>query len=511
MGSVRLCALAGGLLLSAAAGGYAAGGPGTGAADFLKIPVGARETSLGGAFTAVADNADAVYYNPAGLNLLQSPEAAFSQNKFVEGVSQQWFAGAYPYKAGVFGFGANYLSVSAFDAYDTGDNRTGSVAASNLALYLSWGGGSPLDYKFIRAVSYGATVKYISETLDTERGSGYGLDLGVLADSPVENLRFGLNVENAVSSRIKFIEKGARPPLTFKTGATYALRTAAGPVLRGSLDYVFRGDRAGYIAAGLESVFFDVLSLRMGYSAFDDISNGLNFGLGFFLSKYTGRDISVDYSFSPTYAFGDIHKLSVAYKFGAQRNPVPQAAIPDEGTEDALNVEPAAPAPSKAPIEYYAEVLKNGSLYQRRSAVAELGARGGEDSFALLLGLLKNNNALIVRDAVSVLSGFKDPRVIDPLIELLKVDNEHMRLAAVSGLAQYRDPRVLAALAGSLDDRSPAVRAWAAEVLGKWNGFNAEAPLQEALKKEQVEKVRRAITGSLKKLDAAPRGTDNDR
>ena len=196
--------LAGGFFLLALGPVYSYG-PGTGAANFLKIPVGARETALGGAFTAVADNANAVYYNPAGLNLLQSREISFTQNNFVEGVSQQWLAAAYPYKAGVFGLGLNYLSISAFDAYDNADNLTGSVSADDLALYFSWGGGSPVASRFFRSVSYGASVKVISETLDTERGSGYGLDLGVLAASSVENLRFGLAVENAVSSKIKFI------------------------------------------------------------------------------------------------------------------------------------------------------------------------------------------------------------------------------------------------------------------------------------------------------------------
>ena len=460
---------------------------------------------MGGAFTAVADNADAVYYNPAGLNLLQSPEVSFAQNKFVEGVSQQWLALGYPHKAGVFGFAVNYLSVSAFDSYDNADNRTGSVSADNLALYLAWGGGTRLDRKYIRAVSYGATLKFISETLDTESGSGYGADLGLLAETAVENLRLGLSVENAVSSKIKFIEQGAKPPLTVKAGVTYALRSSMGPTLRGSLDYVFWADRPGYLAAGLESQLFDLLAARMGYSAFGDISNGLNFGLGFLLHKYTGRNIAVDYSFSPTYAFGDIHKLSVTYKFGPQRK-LPARAAEKEEEEPAPP--PASLEPQKTPLEYYVDTLKTGSIYQRRAAIAELGKRGGEDSFALLLEQLKDGNAWIVRDAVSVLARFDDQRVIAPMIELLKAENANMRLAAISGLARYKTAGVLMALKGSLADSSPEVRGWAAEVMGKWDGFEVVEALQTALNKEKVESVRRSIIGSLRKLDAGFRVTE---
>lgn len=300
---------------------YAAG-PGTGSADFLKIPVGARETSLGGAFTAVADNANAVYYNPAGLSLLEKPEVSFTYNKYIEGVSQQWLAAAYPYKSGAFGLGINYLSVSAFDAYDNADQPIGSVSAYDMAVYLSWGGRRPLDYKFLRSVSYGASAKYISEKLDTEKGAGYGLDLGFLATSAVENLRFGFSIENAVSTKIKFIEEGAKPPLKFKAGAMYKIRSSVAQIAaRFSLDYVYWNDRPGYIAAGMEYLFYDAFAVRMGYSSFGDISDGLNFGLGFDLSRHIGRSISVDYSFGATYAFGDIHKLGVTYKFGPRPSP----------------------------------------------------------------------------------------------------------------------------------------------------------------------------------------------
>lgn len=487
------------------AGSAAAFGPGTGSANFLKIPVGARETALGGAFTAVADNANAVHYNPAGLDLLQSPEVTFAHNRYLEGVSQQWLAAAYPHGAGVFGFGLNYLSVRPFDSYDNADNRTGSVSADSVALYFSWGSGRQLRYRLLRALSYGVTLKYISETLDTERGSGYGLDLGLLAATPVENLRLGLSVENALSSKITFIEEGARPPLKFKAGAGYQLRLPAGPVLRGSLDCVFGNDRPPYLTAGMESLLLEMLSLRLGYSALGDISNGLSFGLGFALSRYTRRDIAVDYSFAPTYAFGDIHKLGVTYRFGPRRRPPGAMALAAGAARD-VNMEPVTLAPQKTPIEYYSEILAGGSLFQRRSAIAELGVRGGEDSFSLLLGLLKDGNAVIVRDTVVVLSSFNDQRVIDPIIELFKGKDENVRLAAISGLARYKDYRVPRALAERLADPSPEVRSWAAEILGRRGEAGAVDPLQAALGTETDKKARRSIISALRKLDASAQG-----
>jgi HEAT repeat protein len=237
----------------------------------------------------------------------------------------------------------------------------------------------------------------------------------------------------------------------------------------------------------------------MGYSAFGDISNGLSFGLGCVLSKYTGRNISVDYSFSPTYSFGDVHKLSVTYKFGEKRETLDSLAAEKAAVDMSLG--PSSLAPEKTPSEYYLDIFNNGTLVQRRNAIAELGARGGEDSFKLLIGILKDSNPWIIRDAVLVLSKLDDKRVIAPLIELLKSDEEPIRMAAISGLARYKDPQVFAALVGCMDDKSPDVRVWAAEVLAKRTDPGAVEAIQAALKKEKDEKVRSSMMDYVRILD----------
>ena len=51
---------------------------GTTGAQFLELEVSSRAMGMGGAFTAVADDISAVYYNPAGLTSLYGREAAFT-------------------------------------------------------------------------------------------------------------------------------------------------------------------------------------------------------------------------------------------------------------------------------------------------------------------------------------------------------------------------------------------------------------------------------------------------
>ncbi len=43
------------------------GAAGAAAAPYLKLPMGARGTAMGEAFSGIADDVSALYYNPAGL------------------------------------------------------------------------------------------------------------------------------------------------------------------------------------------------------------------------------------------------------------------------------------------------------------------------------------------------------------------------------------------------------------------------------------------------------------
>ena len=50
---------------------------GTTSAAFLDIGVGARSLSMGGAFTSVANDATALYWNPAGITSIKRPTTHF--------------------------------------------------------------------------------------------------------------------------------------------------------------------------------------------------------------------------------------------------------------------------------------------------------------------------------------------------------------------------------------------------------------------------------------------------
>ena len=328
-----------------------AAGPGTTSANFLKIPVGARQTALGSAFTAVADDVNAIYYNPAGLAQLERPEVTFVHSKYFEDISQQWLAGALPSKAGVFGLGINYLSVPGFDAYDNSDNRTGSVSAYDLAANFSYANRHTLNNAVFGSILYGANLKYLTERLDTENASGLGLDIGILLKSKIKNLDAAFAADNAVSSKVKFIDDGFRLPLKFKTGLAYTIPYPKKHRTLLAVDWNFPKDNASYAAAGMETVLHDRIALRAGYNSAGEISRGFSLGFGLKISVHNGREIEVDYSWGNTYEFGNIQKMGILYRFGGAP-PHPQIAEvkPQAAPKAAAYKEPGKKTGAKASI-----------------------------------------------------------------------------------------------------------------------------------------------------------------
>lgn len=67
------------------------------AGEFLKVPVGPRAIALGGAFTAIADDATAPYWNPAGMVYLPYREVMFQHaERFGSLLNQDYLAAVFP-------------------------------------------------------------------------------------------------------------------------------------------------------------------------------------------------------------------------------------------------------------------------------------------------------------------------------------------------------------------------------------------------------------------------------
>jgi hypothetical protein len=109
---IILTFLAAALLLSSQA---LAGGSerlGTAGAQELRIPVGSRSVSLGGAVIADVSGAEAIYWNPAGMSANPKTEVVFSHMEYIADIKLNYFAAmTHLGSFGTLGLSAKVLSI----------------------------------------------------------------------------------------------------------------------------------------------------------------------------------------------------------------------------------------------------------------------------------------------------------------------------------------------------------------------------------------------------------------
>ncbi len=166
---------------------------GTSAANFLKIGVGARGTGLGGAYTALVDDASALYWNPAGLSETTRPAVQFNSTDWMFDVKHQFLGVALPARNKVvYGFSVSYLTMGEMKEtthYET--NGTGrKISASDLA--LGFGMGRKISDRF----SFGLHAKYIKETISFSSASAVAVDIGTQYRTGFSGLTMGMSLSN---------------------------------------------------------------------------------------------------------------------------------------------------------------------------------------------------------------------------------------------------------------------------------------------------------------------------
>lgn len=307
--------------LLAAAAARAQSSAGAEAFDFLRFDANARAVGLGGAYTALATDSNALLYNPAGLARVKSSEATFMHNQYGQGVGQQYIGVAL--KNG-FGLQFNYASLGDVPRTTIADpSGTGSrLNVSDTALGAGYGRELSPD------LSVGGGAKYFTETLGEVSVSGYALDVGGLYRLPdVKGLSFGASLLN-LGPPVKFAAASERLPTTLRLGSAYAARlphndvTLALDLTKSLLDKV----RLGF---GAETLIDERFAVRAGFTTRQEAGIGLVLGLG-----WTGRKVSADYALVPMGDLGNAHRVSFTLRWGKSDDPA-TAKAPEEGTPEA--------------------------------------------------------------------------------------------------------------------------------------------------------------------------------
>lgn len=282
-------------------------------AQFLKIGVGARAVGMGGAYTAMGDDASVIAWNPAGLSHLTKRELAASHAQLTAGTRYDFLGYAQPTGFGTFAAGAIHLTHGTIGGRDAAGRPTGGFGASDSSLSLGFAS------KLRGGPRWGGSVKYISSAIAERSARTYALDLGTqheLAGLGPGVPRLGLAVQN-LGPGMRFLDESAPLPLSVAAGVAY--RLPAGWVI--AADYKNRPyTRTSEVSVGTEYALFPSFAVRGGYAASRTSNsgataaagalNGMAAGFGLRSAAYT-----LDYSMTPFGELGNAQRFSLGARF----------------------------------------------------------------------------------------------------------------------------------------------------------------------------------------------------
>jgi len=289
--------------------------PGTTAANFLKLGIGPRAIAMGNAQVGLANDVYATYWNPAGLARLESFEAGFVQNQYLQNISEQYLAVAYPHpKLGTLAASLSYLNTGTFAGYDAAGNSIGNVGADDMAAAISYAHSIYHDPRLGTDVSLGLTGRMIRERLDTVSARAYATDAGILIKPGLqwggllEGWKAGLTVRNLGTS-LQYDTEAFPLPRSLDAGVSYT-GTFLGEDVVATMDGRQPNDGRQTYGTGLEVTTFQSFILRVGYDSEGDLSNGLRLGAGL---KF--KTIEVDYAFASEGSLGNTSYIGLTYRF----------------------------------------------------------------------------------------------------------------------------------------------------------------------------------------------------
>lgn len=281
------------------------GAAGTDGASFLDIPVGARPAALGSAYSALASDAYAPVWNPAGLGFVGRIEAAGQHLSYLESIHYEYLGLALPIgKLGSLGASAQYLGSGDINSTDNFGNAIGDFSSHYAAYSAAYG------RKIGDATSLGLTAKWIDARIGDFSAHSQAVDIGAMV-RPGPRWSFGAVVTN-IGSKLTFINEGDSLPLAGHLSAAFH------PNLQWTLATEVVQEANGFTSgrAGVEWRPVELLALRTGYKSdtTKELSAlaGLTVGMGFSL---WGQEFS--YAWLPLGDLGTGHYFSFVARFGA--------------------------------------------------------------------------------------------------------------------------------------------------------------------------------------------------
>lgn len=300
---IKLCLISCCLSFSAVASAQSGDAGATGLA-FLKLGVGGRASAMGEAYVAVSNDATSMFWNPAGLSYIGRAEIAFTHTEWLQDISHDFLAFAFPGLGGGMGASVYTSSIDGIERRTIpSSDPLGTVEARDLALTVGY--ARQVSDK-LRA---GISVKYLYERIYVEEATGYAFDIGV-SYQPFESPFRAAGVIQNVGRMGELHSQSIKLPTMFRIGAAYSLglgELAGGLLLSADAVKVVENDVSGNF--GVEVRALEKLAFRFGYQT-GASESAFASGFGLQLNRVT-----LDYGYKPFDSeLGDTHRFSFRFE-----------------------------------------------------------------------------------------------------------------------------------------------------------------------------------------------------
>lgn len=275
-------------------------GDDAGRESLFSFGAGARAMAMGGSFVSIADDASAIYYNPAGLASLDYHEISFMHADLFEGTIYNYGVWAYPVSA-ADGVGIAFLRIGTDDIMRRiGGFDAGKFDFSTSQALLTYG------RRFGRRLSIGATFKAVNQSLDNLSDWTVGGDVGATMRLH-HYFSLGVVARDVLQPELKLDATAEPIPRSLAVGmAMREFPLISHTTMTASVEAEKIDSRDFKLHVGGEMSFYGTYMLRAGV---DRSKATLGAGL-------RAGPLKIDYAYRPVDYVDNIHIFSVSFLLG---------------------------------------------------------------------------------------------------------------------------------------------------------------------------------------------------
>jgi hypothetical protein len=268
--------------------------------QFLRYISTARASALGGAFDAIVNDPNALFYNPASVYTVKEKRFSASFLKHTLDINSGNISFSnYINRVGVVALSAAFSNYGSFQRANNIGTQIGSFSANDMSLSVSY--ANELDTNLF----YGGSLKYIYENIDKYSSSAMALDVGILYKLKDGRTNLGASILNVGTQLSSFNGTSESLPLDIRLGVNHRLKGLPLMVLASFHHLADKSDnffgKFLNFSLGGELYVGQYVRVRLGYDnqirseaapSGDKKLSGLSGGIGI-LAKFFNFDYSI--------------------------------------------------------------------------------------------------------------------------------------------------------------------------------------------------------------------------